>query len=126
MLGLISAQAVIAFFRIMLFAKASERALAQLRMDTFSRIIRLPMDTLNKRRVGELASRIANDVESMRETLVMTIPMLLRHTVMLTGCLVLVTQISLALASASWSASPRTISPPPRSSWKRACKASSA
>jgi ATP-binding cassette subfamily B protein len=98
MLGLISAQAVIAFFRIMLFAKASERALAQLRMDTFSRIIRLPMDTLNKRRVGELASRIANDVESMRETLVMTIPMLLRHTVMLTGCLVLVTQISIKLA----------------------------
>jgi ATP-binding cassette subfamily B protein len=98
MLGLVSAQAVIAFFRIMLFAKASERALAQLRMDTFSRIIRLPMDTLNKRRVGELASRIANDVESMRETLVMTIPMLLRHTVMLTGCLVLVTQISIKLA----------------------------
>lgn len=98
MLGLVTAQAVIAFFRIMLFAKASERALAQLRMDTFSRIIRLPMDTLNKRRVGELASRIANDVESMRETLVMTIPMLLRHTVMLTGCLVLVTQISIKLA----------------------------
>jgi ATP-binding cassette subfamily B protein len=98
MLGLISTQAVIAFFRIMLFAKASERALAQLRKDTFSRIIRLPMATLNQRRVGELASRIANDVESMRETLVMTIPMLLRHTVMLTGCLVLVTQISIKLA----------------------------
>jgi ATP-binding cassette subfamily B protein len=98
MLGLVSTQAVIAFFRIMLFAKASERALAQLRKDTFSRIIRLPMATLNQRRVGELASRIANDVESMRETLVMTIPMLLRHTVMLTGCLVLVTQISIKLA----------------------------
>jgi len=98
MLGLVSTQAIIAFFRIMLFAKASERALAQLRKDTFSRIIRLPMATLNQRRVGELASRIANDVESMRETLVMTIPMLLRHTVMLTGCLVLVTQISIKLA----------------------------
>ncbi len=98
MLALVAAQAVIAFFRIMLFAKASERALAQLRKDTFSRIIRLPMGTLNKRRVGELASRIANDVESMRETLVMTIPMLLRHTVMLSGCLVLVMQISIKLA----------------------------
>jgi len=98
MLGIVATQAVIAFFRIMLFAKASERALAQLRMDTFGRIIRLPMGTLNQRRVGELASRIANDVESMRETLVMTIPMLLRHTVMLTGCLVLVMQISIKLA----------------------------
>jgi ATP-binding cassette subfamily B protein len=53
-----------------LFAKASERALAALRLDTFSRIIRLPMATLNQRRVGELASRLANDVEAMRETLV--------------------------------------------------------
>lgn len=98
MVGIVSVQAVIAFFRIMLFAKASERALAMLRLDTFSRIIRLPMGTLNARRVGELGSRLANDVESMRETLVMTIPMLIRHSVMLICCLVLVLQISVKLA----------------------------
>jgi ATP-binding cassette subfamily B protein len=98
MVGIVSAQAVIAFFRIMLFAKASERALAMLRLDTFSRIIRLPMGTLNARRVGELGSRLANDVESMRETLVMTLPMLVRHSVMLLCCLVLVLQISVKLA----------------------------
>ncbi len=96
--GIVCTQAFIAFWRIMLFAKASERALAALRMETFSRIIRLPMSTLNMRRVGELASRLANDVESMRETLVMTIPMLIRHTVMLLGCLILVLQISVKLA----------------------------
>lgn len=98
MAGIVSTQAFIAFWRIMLFAKASERALAALRMDTFSRIIRLPMATLNVRRVGELASRLANDVESMRETLVVTLPMLIRHSVMLIGCLVLVLQISVKLA----------------------------
>ncbi|MFC5453993.1 ABC transporter ATP-binding protein [Prosthecobacter fluviatilis] len=98
LVALISAQAVIAFFRIMLFAKASERALAALRLDTFSRIIRLPMGTLNHRRVGELASRLANDVEAMRETLVVTIPMLIRHTVMLSLCLVLILNMSVKLS----------------------------
>lgn len=92
--GIAAVQACIAFFRIMLFAKASERALASLRMETFARIIRLPMRTLNIRRVAELGSRLANDVESMRDTLVVTIPMLVRHTVMLVISVVMVFLIS--------------------------------
>ncbi len=98
LVALVTAQAFIAFWRILLFAKASERALAALRLDTFGRIIRLPMATLNRRRVGELASRLANDVEAMRETLVVTIPMLIRHTVMLTFCLVLILSMSVKLS----------------------------
>ena len=98
LVGIVAVQAVVAFFRIMLFAKASERALAALRLDTFSHIIRMPMATLNQRRVGELASRLANDVEAMRETLVVTIPMLIRHSVMLTLCLALVLNMSVKLS----------------------------
>lgn len=98
LVSIVAGQAFIAFFRIMLFAKASERALAALRLDTFSRIIRLPMSVLNRRRVGELASRLANDVEAMRETLVVTIPMLIRHSVMLTLCLALILRISVKLS----------------------------
>ncbi|MDF1813583.1 MAG: ABC transporter transmembrane domain-containing protein [Verrucomicrobiales bacterium] len=98
LVAIVSTQAFIAFWRILLFAKASERALAALRRDTFSRIIRLPMSTLNKRRVGELASRLANDVEAMRETLVGTIPMLIRHSVMLVLCLILILQMSVKLS----------------------------
>jgi len=90
LVAVVAVQAFIAFWRILLFAKASERALASVRRDTFSRIIRLPMNTLNERRVGELASRIANDVEAMRETLVSTIPMLIRHSVMLSGGLIFI------------------------------------
>ena len=94
LVGIVGIQAFIAFWRIMLFAKASERALASVRRDTFGRIIRLPMSTLNFRRVGELASRLANDVECIRETLVVTIPMLIRHTVMLAGSVVFIFVIS--------------------------------
>jgi ATP-binding cassette subfamily B protein len=95
---LVAVQAFIAFWRILLFAKASERALAALRRDTFARIIRLPMATLGARRVGELASRLANDVESMRETLVVTIPQLIRHTVLLIGAIGVVFFMSVKLA----------------------------
>ncbi|MEM7599962.1 MAG: ABC transporter transmembrane domain-containing protein, partial [Verrucomicrobiota bacterium] len=98
LVAVVSFQAFIAFWRILLFAKASERALSALRLDTFSRIIRFPMKTLNERRVGELASRLANDVEAMRETLVGTIPMLIRHSVMLVLCLVLILQMSVKLS----------------------------
>jgi ATP-binding cassette subfamily B protein len=96
--GLVAVQAFIAFWRILLFAKASERALTSLRQETFSRIIRLPMATLGARRVGELASRLANDVEAMRETLVVTIPQLIRHSVILVGGLVAVFVLSVKLA----------------------------
>ncbi|MDB6073008.1 MAG: lipid ABC-type exporter, ATP-binding/permease protein MsbA [Verrucomicrobiaceae bacterium] len=98
LIGLAAAMAFIAFWRILLFAKASERALATLRMQTYSRIIRLPMSTLNVRRTGELASRLANDVESMRDTLVLTIPMLLRHTIVLVGSVIMVFTMSAKLA----------------------------
>lgn len=98
LVGLVAVQAVIAFFRILLFAKASERALAALRRDTFSQIIRLPMATLGARRVGELASRLANDVESMRETLVVTIPQAIRHSVMLLGAMAMLFLLSVKLA----------------------------
>jgi ATP-binding cassette subfamily B protein len=98
LVAIVGTQAFIAFWRILLFAKASERALATLRKDTFGQIIRLPMAILNARRVGELASRLANDVEAMRETLVVTIPMLIRHSVMLSMCMVLVLQISVKLS----------------------------
>jgi ATP-binding cassette, subfamily B, bacterial len=97
-IGIAAVQALIAFFRIMLFAKASERALARLRMDTFARIVRLPMATLNARRIGELGSRLANDVEAMRDTLVVTIPMIIRHSVMLIASITIVFTISSKLA----------------------------
>jgi len=97
-IAVVALQAFIAFWRILLFAKASERALAALRMNTFAKIIRLPMATLNARRVGELASRLANDVESMRETLVVTIPQIIRHSVMLVASVVIVLCVSVKLA----------------------------
>jgi ATP-binding cassette subfamily B protein len=91
-------QAVLAFWRILFFSKAAERALVQVRLDTFSRILKLPMTVLQQRRVGELGSRLANDVEVIRESLVSTIPMMIRHSVVLVGGIIIVLTKSIKLS----------------------------
>ena len=98
LVGIVGAQSTVAFFRIMLFAKAAERALCSLREDLFTHLIRLPMAVLSRHRVGELGSRLANDVDAMRETLVMTLPHLIRHSVILVGCLGFLLSVSVKLA----------------------------
>lgn len=97
--GVLAVQAVLAFWRILFFSRAAEGALVKVRQDTFSRILKLPMALLQARRVGELGSRLANDVEAIRESLVTTIPMFIRHSVILVGgvVLVLVTSPKLSL-----------------------------
>ena len=90
--------AVLAFWRIWLFAKVSERALATLRRDLFRCVIRLPMAALNRHRIGELASRLSNDVETLRETLVATIPQLIRHSVLLVASIGAVLYVSVKLS----------------------------
>lgn len=96
--AVLGVQALLAFWRIFFFSKAAERALVQVRLDTFSRILKLPMAALQARRVGELGSRLANDVEVIRETLVSTIPQIIRHSIMLVAGVVLVFTKSVKLS----------------------------
>lgn len=102
-------QALLAFWRILFFSKAAERALVQVRLDTFSRILRLPMSVLQERRVGELGSRLANDVEVIRESLVSTIPQIIRHSVVLVAGLVLVFTKSVKLSLFMLACIPATV-----------------
>lgn len=97
--GVLALQAFITFWRIRWFTKAGERALADIRRDTYSRLIRLPMTYFSERRVGELSSRIAADLSLLRDTLIFTTPQVVRHTVMLLGglTLILITSIKLSL-----------------------------
>ena len=66
-------QSVFSFFRIFLFTRVSERAMADLRRDTYSKIITLPLGFLEQRRVGELTSRITSDVSQLENVLSFTI-----------------------------------------------------
>ncbi|HSJ01834.1 MAG: ABC transporter ATP-binding protein [Verrucomicrobium sp.] len=98
LVGVLLLQAVLSFWRIVFSSKAAERVLVNVRLETFGRILRLPMASLQAKRIGELGSRLANDVEVIRETLVSTIPMIIRHSIILVGGLVLVFTKSVKLS----------------------------
>ncbi len=66
-------QAVFSFLRIYLFSRVSEWAMADVRRDVYGKIITLPVTILEKRRVGELTSRITSDVTQLQDVLSFTI-----------------------------------------------------
>lgn len=71
-------QGFFSYFRIVLFVGVSERALAALRKDLYTRLIRLPMGYFSQHRVGELTSRLASDISLIQETFTTTLAELLR------------------------------------------------
>jgi ABC transporter fused permease/ATP-binding protein len=87
-------QAVFAFGQSYWFVTVGERSLADLRRDTYARLIRLPMVFHTQRRVGELASRLAADLTQIQDTLVMAIPHLLRQVAILVGGVVMIAMTS--------------------------------
>jgi len=90
LLAILAVQAVIAYWRISWFTRAGEAAVADIRRATYQRLVALPMAFFSKHRVGELGSRIASDLEVLRETLMSTLPQMIRQSVMLVGGLAFV------------------------------------
>jgi len=72
-------QAIFSYFRIYLFSKVSEKAVNNIRLDVFSKIITLPVPFLEERRVGELTSRITSDVSQLQGLLSFTLAELFRQ-----------------------------------------------
>ena len=81
----LSVMALAAFFRIVLFAQAGERGMAKLRMDIYERLIHFPVYFFEKNKVGDLNSRLINDVAMLRDTLSVTVSELFRQAVLLVG-----------------------------------------
>ena len=57
MLGVLAVQAASSYFHSTSMTKIGQSALADLRRDTYGRLICLPMSFFGQRRVGELNSR---------------------------------------------------------------------
>jgi len=96
--GLFTLQAVFSYFRIVLFVNVAEKFLAKLRQVTYEHLIRLPMTFFNKRRVGELNSRIASDISLLQETFTTTSAEFIRQLIIVVGGIILLGFTSIRLA----------------------------
>lgn len=87
-------QSFVSFFRIRLFVEVAEKALSDIRRDTYFRLITLPMNFFANRRVGELNSRISADLSQIQDTLTTTLAELFRQIVLLVGGITLLVVVS--------------------------------
>ncbi len=91
------AQGFVSFFRILWFVQVAERSLADIRRDTYFKLITLPMNFFSNRRVGELNSRISADLSQIQDTLTTTLAEMTRQLVLLIGGIAFLAIISIKL-----------------------------
>ncbi len=97
LVGILIIQAVFSYFRTILFVKVTERSLADLRQDTYNHLICLPVKFFDKRRVGELNSRISSDISLLQETMTSTLAEFVRQVIIIVGGIALLTFTSFKL-----------------------------
>jgi ATP-binding cassette, subfamily B, bacterial len=83
LLGILLIQSVFSFFRVWLFAKVSERSMRDIRVALYRQLVQLPMTFFDKRRTGELISRITADVSMLQDTFSVTLAELFRQIITL-------------------------------------------
>ncbi|WP_111669065.1 ABC transporter ATP-binding protein [Algoriphagus litoralis] len=83
LIAILAVQSIFSFFRVWLFALVSERSMRDIRQQLYSRLVRLPMTFFDKRRTGELISRITADVSQLQDTFSTTLAELFRQVVTL-------------------------------------------
>jgi ATP-binding cassette subfamily B protein len=94
MLAVLAVQAASTYFHSTTMTRIGQNALADLRRDTYGRLICLPMAFFGQRRVGELNSRLSADLTQIEATLIMAVPQFLRQTLLLLGGIVLIASTS--------------------------------
>ncbi len=97
LLGTLALQAFFSFFSTYWFYRCGESALVDLRRETFGRLIGQPMTFFSQRRVGELSSRLSNDLTLIQDTMTMTIQQFLRQSLLMLGGITLVAFTSIKL-----------------------------
>lgn len=83
LLGILIVQGVFSFIRVYTFAIVSEKTLADIRLSVYEKMLWLPLSFYDKRRVGELISRITSDVGVLQDTFTITLAELLRQVLVL-------------------------------------------
>lgn len=82
---ILSVQSVVSFFRIRLFVEVAEKSLADIRRESYYKLITFPLDFFANRRVGELNSRLSADLAQIQDTMTTTLAEIIRQVILLTG-----------------------------------------
>ncbi|WP_348812428.1 ABC transporter ATP-binding protein [Flavobacterium maritimum] len=90
-------QSVFSFFRLSLFVNFTENTLANVRLALYTNLVKLPMSFFSQKRVGELNSRISNDISQIQDTLTTTIAEFLRQFILIIGSFIMLASINIKL-----------------------------
>jgi ABC-type multidrug transport system, ATPase and permease components len=83
--GILFVQSAVSFFRIRLFVEVAEKSLADIRRDSYYKLITFPLDFFANRRVGELNSRLSADLAQIQDTMTTTLAEMIRQVILLIG-----------------------------------------
>ncbi len=90
LLVLLAVQSLFSYLRVQLFAVVSERSLARLRRDLYEKLITLRIPFFEEHRVGEITSRMTNDVTQVQGVVSVTLAEFIRQIIMLLGAVALI------------------------------------
>jgi ABC-type multidrug transport system fused ATPase/permease subunit len=85
LIAILAFQGIVSYLRVMMFAKVSERGTADIRVALYRRLISLPIVFFEKSRVGELVSRLTNDIEKLYNAFYFILAEFIRQVIILVG-----------------------------------------
>ncbi|MGB4773844.1 MAG: ABC transporter transmembrane domain-containing protein, partial [Daejeonella sp.] len=97
LLGVLFIQSILSFFRITWFVEVAEKGLADIRRDTYFKLVTLPMNFFSQRRVGELNSRLSADLAQIQDAITTTLAEMIRQIIIFTGGIILLVLVSVKL-----------------------------
>ena len=82
LMGTLVIQAALTFLSSVTFSVVGERAVVDLRRELYEHLISQPMRFFGEHRVGELSSRLSNDLSQIQDTMTFTLAQVVRQTMM--------------------------------------------
>jgi subfamily B ATP-binding cassette protein MsbA len=98
LLGIVVAQALLNLVQTYLLVYVGERVVADLREQAYAHLQRLSLTFFNDRRVGEITSRITNDVTLIQSTTTTSVASFLQNAIQFIGALALMCVVSWQLS----------------------------
>lgn len=99
LVGTLAMQAMLTFFSSWTFNFVGENAVVSLRRKLYGQLLSLPMKFFGEHRVGELTSRLSNDLAIIQDMLCHTVPQAIRQTMLMLGGIVAIFLTSPKLAA---------------------------